>query len=102
MPGRQTQQRIERGKQIIEHDAKATFDPLVELTYRRRFENIENPEQQEGSKLPQELLRNEIEHQHERGDLVPHHTAMIMHAEVTTGDLTDPDAEHKAHGNADQ
>src|SRR6185436_18206742 len=81
-PGRQTQQRIERGEQIIEHHAQSVAHRAVEMPDRRRLDDIEYAEQQECKGLPRGGGRRKVKHDQEGDGFVKYHAAVIVHSKA--------------------
>src|SRR5580704_18957268 len=68
---------VNRGQQIIEHDAEPAMDATVGPPYRPWLPDIEEPEEQESGGVGQRVERRGQQHQPLRCDLVDHDRAGV-------------------------
>src|SRR3954452_17654610 len=77
-PRGQAEQRVECGKDIVEHYPKSPTQRPVIVTDGRRFDYIEHPEQEKSKGLPHYIVRSKQQHQAKGSNLIPDHAAVIM------------------------
>ena len=76
---REHQNSVDRRQKIVEHDAEPAMDPMVGPPYRPWLPDVEEPEEQEGSRIRQGVERRRQQHQPLRCDLVDHDRAGVIH-----------------------
>ena len=78
------EQRVERGQQVVEHHAHPVLEALVHRADRRRLQDVEEAESEEGDGLRDHAARQQPQHEPEGDDLVDHDRAVIRPAERAT------------------
>ena len=102
---RQTQQRIARRKDVVEHYTEATVPCLIKMANGRRLDDVEKPEQRKREQTPEQTFWGKEQHQQHGHNLVPHDAAIVRHTQRTPGLAAHPHAEgeqphqqHDEHG----
>jgi osmotically-inducible protein OsmY len=87
--GRQQDTCVQGGEHIVEHDSEATVQAAIDLADGPGFENVEQAKQHEAEQYPGPGQWYERHRQPISDHLVPHDSAVVIHAQPRTHPVAD-------------